>query len=149
MEFPVVDFSAYLSRHRDAYLDGLLRVSQRGVWPEWLAFLCQGLDVQGRDALRRAQRLLALRDDYRRTLGAETRSPRIESFIDHLLEHTAVTIRHASELLGVSYPTAQGPIQRLERRGVLDEATGKRRDRVYRAREVLAVLDDRRLSTDR
>lgn len=53
-----------------------------------------------------------------------------------------------SALLGVSFPTAQGLIRRLERRGVLEEATGKRCDRVSRAREILAVLDAREALPD-
>lgn len=144
MEYPAVDVSAYVARHRQDYLDRLLGVSQRGDWRGWIDFFLAAVETQGRDAARRSRALLDLRREYGRTLRRESRAVGLDALLDRLFERTTVTARQASELLGVSFTTAQGLIQRLEGRGVLEEATGRRRDRVYRARQVIAVLDGRR-----
>jgi Fic family protein len=143
MEYPVVDLSAYVQRHRQTYVDGLLGVSQRGAWREWLDFFLWAMDEQGRDALRRAKRLVKLRDMYRRQLTMESRPERLNLLIDHLFENGTITIRRATELLSVTFPTAQSLINQLEHLGVLEEATGRKRGRIYRAKQVIAILDDR------
>jgi Fic family protein len=143
MTFPVVDLSAYVRQHRTTYLDGLLHVSLRGDWRGWLRFFLGALHHQARDAHRRGRRLLELRQSYRQRLRPFTRSERLDPLIDHIFEHSTITSRRASDLVDVTFPTAQTVISRLERLGILQEATGRRRDRVYRANEIIALLDDR------
>lgn len=65
---PLLYLSAYFERHRDEYVDGLLGVSQRGAWEEWVAFFLRGIAEQSRDAIRRSQRLLALQQSYHHKL---------------------------------------------------------------------------------
>ena len=52
------------------------------------------------------------------------------------------SIRGAVEATGVSYPTVAGAVQHLQRLGILDEITGKQRDRLYAYDEYLAILNE-------
>jgi Fic family protein len=140
MEYPVVDLSAYIVRHRTTYIDSLSRVSQRGDWRSWIEFFLTVVAEQGHDAVRRSRALIDLRQHYRQALRQESKAERLDVLIDHLFEHAAVTIRRASELLAVTYPTAQRLIERLAALGVLKEVTGKRRNRIYLATEVIDIL---------
>ena len=51
---PLLYLSAYFERWRDAYIDLLYAVSQRGAWNAWLVFFLQGIAIQARDAVARA-----------------------------------------------------------------------------------------------
>ena len=62
--------------------------------------------------------------------------------LDLLLRQPVVTARVVADELAVSTPTAQSALQHAVESGILVESTGHRRNRVYRATEVLLALDD-------
>ena len=66
---------------------------------------------------------------------------RLLQMLDSLFVRPLLNARHAEEALGVSTPTAQGYINRLEDSGILREITGRARDRIYQADEVLEVIE--------
>src|ERR687898_1451233 len=68
---PLLYLSAYFERHRGAYYDHLLAVSQKGEWEEWLLFFLRGVSVEARDASLRAGKLFDLRETYRQRLKRE------------------------------------------------------------------------------
>lgn len=47
---PLLYLSAYFERNRDAYMDALLLVSQRGSWEDWIIFFLRGVLEQAKDA---------------------------------------------------------------------------------------------------
>jgi Fic family protein len=65
---PLLYMSAYFERNREAYVDHMLHVSQRGEWRPWIHFFLQGVAEQCDDAVSRAKKLAELRDEYKRTL---------------------------------------------------------------------------------
>lgn len=138
---PLLYLSAYLEKHRREYMDCLLRVSQQGAWRDWINFFLAGIADQSRDAVRRAQRLLNLWRDYRGQMQA-VRSPALAlQLIDLLFAAPAVTAAYVRQTLAVTPVTAQRAIDRLQQAGILHETTGQRRNRVYLAREIFALLD--------
>ena len=60
--------------------------------------------------------------------------------LDHLPRHPVVTVSQATEVLGFTAPTARKAIELLEDLSVLQETTGKQRDRVYVYHEYLQIL---------
>jgi len=63
------------------------------------------------------------------------------SMLDLLVRQPVVTARVVVRELDVSAPTAQAALRRLVDDGILLESTGHRRNRVYRAPDVLRALD--------
>jgi len=61
--------------------------------------------------------------------------------VDLLFARPLLTVRQVEETLGVSTPTAQGYINRLEGAGILREITGQARNRVYQTDKVLEVIE--------
>jgi Fic family protein len=62
--------------------------------------------------------------------------------LPRLVSQPAVTIRFIQEATGVSQPAAQNAVDQLVTAGVLAPASENRRNRVWVATEVIAVLDD-------
>ena len=140
---PLLYLSAYFERHRAAYYDNLLAVSQKGAWEDWLLFFLRGVTAEARDAARRAGKLFDLRESYRERFQRKGARGNLLSAINHLFANPVTGIRELAEVLGVSFEAARRLVKRLEEEDVLEEITGRRRNRVYAAREIIEVLEGR------
>ena len=139
---PLLYLSAYFESQRQTYYDLLLAVSRQGAWEAWLVFFLRGVVAQAQDAVVRAQRLQDLRERYRQQLQTERSAGRLLQTVDLLFAQPVMTMPQISEALGVNYTTATRYINRLEDAAILHEITGQARNRVYRADEVLAAIED-------
>ncbi len=139
---PLLYLSAYFEAHQQTYYDLLLAVSQRGAWGEWLAFFLHGVASQARDAVIRAGRLQDLRERYRERFQAARAAARLLQVVDLLFAQPLLTVRQVETALDVNFSTAQRYVNQLEKAGLLQEITGQARNRVYRADEVLRVIEE-------
>lgn len=138
---PLLYLSAYFERHRAAYYAGLLAVSQRGAWEEWVSFFLRGVTEQATDAVHRAIRLTALREDFRRRLQRTRASAHPLALADQLFAHPAMSVPHAARLLGVTHRAAQLNVSKLVAAGIVREVTGRKRNRVYVAEEIVRTVE--------
>jgi Fic family protein len=138
---PLLYLSAYLERSRTEYYDRLLGVTQNGHWAEWLKYFLRGVSEQSRDALARANNLLTLNHSYRRRLEQKRVSAHLLTLLDTLFSRPVVTAKTVTQHLKVTPKSAQQHIDRLISEGILREATGKQRNRIYLAPEILQVLE--------
>ena len=142
MPEPLLTMSAYFETHRQTYYDLLLAVSRDGAWEDWLMFFLQGVAAQARDGVTRSERLQDLREHYRQQVQAERAAVRLLQAIDLLFARPVVTVRDLETALSVSFSTAQRYVNQLEQAGLLREITGRARNRVYCAVEILRMLED-------
>lgn len=137
---PLLYLSPYFEARRDDYYEHLQGVRERGAIDEWLRFFLAGIELQAADAVRRAERLLDLRETYRSRVGAATRSQAI-LLVDIAFEQPVLTTRIVERGLGVSRPSAIRFLSTLADAGVLTERPpGPRNQRRWRADEIVAVL---------
>jgi Fic family protein len=141
MPQPLLYLSAYFEAHRQGYYDQLLAVSQRGAWNEWLTFFLDGVIVQSRDAVQRIQRLQDLGERYRQRVQATRAAARMLQVVDLLFANPLITVSTVQSALKVQFPVAQRYVNQLISAKVLREITGRARNRVYRAEEILRVVD--------
>jgi Fic family protein len=141
MPQPLLYLSAYFEAHQQGYYDQLLAVSQRGAWNEWLIFFLDGVAVQSRDAVQRIQRLQDLRERYRQRVQATRAAARLLQVVDLLFANPLITVSTVQSALKVQFPVAQRYVNQLVTARVLREITGRARNRVYRAEEILRVID--------
>lgn len=142
LDAPVLYLSAYFERNREAYVDLLLRVSQKGDWIAWIDFFLDGVAESAIEATRQATALLDLRQRYHRTFQSDRSSARIIRLIDELFRSPSITIRRAAEILDLTPQGAANNIHKLEDVEVLREITGGKRNQVFVADEILAFLRD-------
>lgn len=138
---PLLYLSAFFEAHRLDYYDRLLAVSRGGEWENWLLFFLKGISSQSLDAITRIERLGQLRTAYRERLRKERAAGRLLQTLDVLFERPILNIRQLEAALNVPYRTAQRYIERLEVIGILREVTGQVRNRIYRADEIIRVLE--------
>ncbi|MHB9287734.1 Fic family protein [Halobacteriales archaeon Cl-PHB] len=134
---PYLYLSAYFRRHGQEYREGLLAVSQEGAWEEWVTLVCDAIAEQAIAAHDCGVALTDLRTDYRSRFPS---SPVARELVDYLFEQPYLTGPRAVEAIGRSKPAVYDAIEALESEGIVTETTGKQRNKVYEAPEVLGVL---------
>ena len=138
---PILYLSGFLEKHQDQYIDSLLRVSQNGDWIGWVNFFLEGVAEQSKDAVERSRLLLDLRQQYRERAQTARASALPLQLLDELFQIPGLTISMAQGLLGVTYVSAQRSVERLVGLGILEEVTGRQRNRVYLAPEILGIVN--------
>lgn len=138
---PLVYASAYIEANRVRYADLLLRVSTEGAWIEWIAFLLEAFRTQAIDACLTCERLISLHRAYAAKLHQARARPRVFRLVDRLFSIPIVSAKEASEVLGVSNPTARADIQLLVDLDILQEVTGRAWGRDWGAKDILAAID--------
>jgi cell filamentation protein, protein adenylyltransferase len=136
---PLLYLSAYLEQHRTRYMDLMLAVSQKGEWQNWIAFFLRGIAEQAMDGVERATKLMALWQDYRKRLQTARMSILAQNLVDQLFQQPAMNVGLAQKLLEVSFASAQNNVMRLVSMGILKEVTGRKRDRIFIAPEILQL----------
>jgi Fic family protein len=138
---PLLYLSAYFESNRAAYYDLLLAVSQRGAWEEWLVYFLEGVRQQSQDAVNKVGRLLSLRIEYQAQIQSRRAPARLLKVVELFFAQPLLTTRQVETELGIPFTGAQRLIDQLIQFGMLREITGGRRNRIYRADQILAILE--------
>jgi Fic family protein len=138
---PLLYLSAWFEATRPEYYARLSAVTERGEWEEWLGYFLAGAAGQAEDALGRIQRVDELLSHWRGQL-AKTPSRMPEKAVELFAENPFWTVNKLGERLGVAFTTAQRAIDRLESAGIVALASEGKRNRVYCAGALLAILEE-------
>lgn len=129
---PLLYLSLFFKLHRNQYYDYLQRVRTDGAWEEWLEFFLEGVVTTAEDAAEAASKILRLFADDRRKIQKlgrpATSALRVH---EHMQRHPITSIRATAKALKLSVPTVTSAFNHLVRSGVLNEVTGKQRDRLF------------------
>jgi Fic family protein len=138
---PLLYLSGYFEHHREAYIDGLLAVSQQGEWVRWIALCLDAVIAQSRDGLDRSRRLLDLREHYRAQFQTGKQAGTLP-VIDSLFDRPTTTVKQIEERLSIPRFSAQRYVDALVASGVLVELTGRQRNRIFGAHEIIRILSE-------
>lgn len=139
---PLLYVSSYIERDRDRYYEALQTVRQAGEPIPWIELFLEAVKTQATDAVRRAQRIVQLRERYRAAASSIPSSNGM-ALVDLVCEHPIVSSRAVEDRLGVTRPTALKLLRQLEAVGVLAEADqGPRGQRRYVATELVAAVTE-------
>jgi Fic family protein len=138
---PLLYASAYFEATREEYYARLLGVTERGEWEEWLAYFLRGLSTQAEDSATRIQRIDAQLAQWREALAtAPSRLP--GRALDCFALNPFWTVKKLAARLDVAFTSAQRAIDRLEAAGIVALVGDARRNRVYCAHALLAILEE-------
>ena len=137
---PLLYLSDFFEQHRDEYYELLLNVSQKGDWKAWLTFFLNGVRQQSEDALATVQKLIALQNRYRE-LAQGRKVPKIVTrLLDHLFSKPIISISELSKSWKMPFPTVKRGVDYLIEKGILGEITGRQRNRLFVADEILNTI---------
>ena len=136
LKYPILYISGYLNSRRSEYIDLMYRVSSRDSIDEWLTFFSEGLCIQARSAAKTVEALIR----YRKRLTDAAEDLKETKGVEMLFRNPYITSRNIVEELDISVPTANKILDRFQSEGILREVTGKRRNRLYCAEEIIDIL---------
>lgn len=138
---PLLYLSAFFERYRDEYYQRLIDVTLHGKWKEWILYFLRGITSEAHDAIRRSDRLLGLWQKYRTRLQGARASALLLQLVDELFSYPAITNAAAARKLSVTPRSAQLNIDKLRNANILQEATGRQRNRIYIAPEIISIIE--------
>ncbi len=140
---PLLYLSIFIEKNKTEYYDRLLAVTQKGQWEEWFLFFLDGVHEQAEDAVAKIKALQKIRETYQEIFKKERVREKLSDLVDYFISTPISTIPQAKEAseLG-SYSMMQNYFDKLIQYDILEEVTGKERNRVYVAKEILKILED-------
>lgn len=139
---PVLYLSLFLKTHRRLYYDRLNGTRGEEGWTAWLDFFLQGVRDTANQAARTANsidKLFRADKEKMELFGRGTASAL--SMYRYAQTNPLFSIKSAAREMKVTFPTASVAVMRLAETGVLQEASGKRRGRLFVYRKYLDVLN--------
>lgn len=138
---PLLYLSAFFDRFRDEYYSRLLAVSQYGDWKGWIEFFLRGVVNQAKDAISDAEKIIELHAEYRLRLEATKKIPESAyRLIEEIFIGPVLSITGLSKKWNMPFNSVKTGVLRLVNIGILREATGKRRNKLYVASELIDLL---------
>jgi Fic family protein len=140
---PLLYLSLYLKTHRADYYRLLQEVREHGAWEAWLDFFLTGVADTANQAFDAATRIIELfKEDRERITGESERAGSALRIHDLLQQTPYLNANMLVERTGLSAPTVNATLADLERLGIVEEVTGRRRGRVFGYRRYLAILNE-------
>lgn len=138
---PLLYLSLYLKANRSRYYELLQRCRTEAAWGDWLEFFLTGVIETAKQATDTAQRALRMFDEDRQQLrGSGRNAGSLLRVHEHLRRHPATTARRAARETGLAFQTTASAMEALCGLGLLQEITGRRRDRIFAYRRYLDLL---------
>lgn len=140
---PLLYLSLFFKKHRGEYYRLLDQCRLEGDWEAWLDFFLEGVAETASSAVQTANRLRDMFEtDARaiRTLGRG--APNAERIFDEFRRRPLSGISNLARRANVAFPTASRAVKALKRLGIVEEITGRQRDRVYAYRRYIEILNE-------
>lgn len=135
---PLLYLSAYIEAHRQDYYDLLQRVRTHGDWISWIQFFLTGVNEIAHEAVGQAGRLMDLREKFRARLRDKAKALIL---LDELFLNPYMSVVRAEQVLKVTNPTARQAVLMLQKKGMLEEITGRTWGKLYLARPIMDTIE--------
>lgn len=142
---PSLYISYHFRKNKSEYYDRLQGVRDRGDWESWIKYFLRGVRDVGREGANTASAILHLREGHRR-LVSESLSHALAGsafkLIDYLYQTPIISVQTASDVIGRTYANANTLVQRLVDLKILEETTGRKRERRFRYSPYVELFRD-------
>lgn len=140
---PLLYLSLYLKTHRADYYRLLQEVREHGAWEAWLDFYLTGVADTANQAFDAATRIVDLfKGDRERITTQSDRAGSALRLHDMFQQNPYLTANQLVQKTGLSAPTVNATLADLERLGIVEEITGRKRGRVFSYPQYLAILSE-------
>ena len=140
---PMLYLSLYFMQNRYVYYRLLDEVRMTGNWEAWMEFFLEGVRQTAELAVSTARRLTDMFDGDRERIIRIGRAANSALRVQQALkERPVATLPALCERTGLTFPTVSSALNRLIELGVVREATGAARNRIFVYDRFLSVLNE-------
>lgn len=121
----------------------LQEVRLHGTWETWLVFFLEGVTLSAKQAVQTAldiNKLFSQDLEKISSLGRARFS--CEKTFEYLKKLPQVTVPLLASSLKITAPTARSSVNHMVALGILEEVSGKKRDKFYVYRNYLKILEE-------
>lgn len=143
LDEPILYLSLYLKQNRHTYYELLQEIRQHGTWETWLEFFLEGVYASARQAIKTAEQINALfEQDLQKIANLGRARFSCVQTLEYMKRLPQVTVPLLTQELQITAPTVRSALNHMTSIDVLEEMTGKKRDKVYIYRKYLDILED-------
>lgn len=140
---PVLYLSLFFKQHREEYYTQLSQVRTEGDWESWVRFYLEGINDTAIKAIRAANAIQTLFLKNEELLSNQQRTAGSSLKVHaHLQKRPIVSIKDVADNTGLAFQSALTTLERLCDLGIVEEITGKQRNRIYTYSAYLDLLDE-------
>lgn len=139
LEIPVLFLSHYIIRNKDAYYEGLRRVTERGAWEEWVLYMLKAIEITALETLDRLIRIRDLIEKTQSDVKSKAKGIYSKDLVEVIFRNPYCRIRFIKEAGLAERHTASRYLQTLEKIGVL-KSVRVGREAYYINERLLKVL---------
>lgn len=140
---PLLYLSLHFKQNRDTYYEHLQLVRTDGDWEGWLRFFLEGVIDVAASTAETTRRVVALIEADRQQINALGRGAATAHRVHDLAARSIVIgASPTARQLELSDPPVYAAIERLQDAGILREATGRKRGRLYVYAKYLEILGE-------
>lgn len=141
MPEPLLYLSSYFDEHLEQYYGGLLSVSQKSTWSDWIKFFLRAFIEQADETTRSIQKMSILLKKYKEILLKKNVSGNAVLLMERLFSNPYVTIPKAAQFLDVTYPSAKNAVMALVEANILEQTNIRYKSKIFVAVEVEKTIN--------
>ncbi len=141
LQKPTLYISDFFEKNRNVYYDALSQVRITGEVDRWIKFFLNAVIKTSEKGIETFDQIIKLKKTYdKKILSLGGKAEKASKLVEIMYSKPKMNVNEASEVLGVSYVTANELVNDLKRLNLLKESTGYSRNRAYVLYEYLGLF---------
>ncbi|VAW98505.1 Fic domain protein, Pden_3305 type [hydrothermal vent metagenome] len=140
---PALYLSDFFERNKTAYVDHLMAVREANNMKAWLVFFLHGMRETAENSIQVFKDILLLKARLEQEVlphFGTRRQANAQKLMQYLYQSPFVNIKQVAQLLTVNINTAAAMVDDFVKHGILNELTGKRRNRTFCFSEYVLIF---------
>lgn len=143
LDSPILYLSLYLKQNRPIYYNLLQEVRIYGNWETWIEFFLEGVTQSSKNAVQTALNINQLfNGDIEKIKLLKRNRFSCEKVFHYLKKLPQVTVPYLSSELKLTAPTIRNALNQMTEIGILNEISGKKRNKIYVYSRYLKILEE-------
>ena len=118
-------------------------VRETGNYEQWVAFFLKGVVETAASAMETAKKILELQSNHRSLLWKKKiSSPIAVGMLESLFHKPYVSVNNVAKEFNISFQSASTLVSQFEKTEILEEITGRKRDKRYVYAEYVNILSE-------
>jgi Fic family protein len=141
-DYPPMYLAGFLKSNQKDYYDALVNVQLQEKWQDWIVFFATGVQVAAKESMMTAKGLLSILKRWQMAvndLGLRSDSA-INRLPELLIANPVVNVNQVKDMLGISFPSANSALSKLNQMGILEQLD-RQRNRIFIAKQAIKLLD--------
>jgi len=142
LDKPLLYLSGFFKKNRQEYYDRLKAFHEKDDIEGWLKFFLEGVAVTAQQAVETSKRIIKLKEEANEKVSRLGRStPKAVKILNYLYHTPLLTVAEVEKICSIKNPNALSLVGKMTKLGILEEITGKKRNRVFAFQQYIALFD--------